>query len=168
MSGVPATKDQLLAAIETSYARLSDDLDRVPATHVREKVLPGHAAGTSISPADLVAYLIGWNEQVLVWNERRAAGLPDEFPAPGAAWNGLGSLALRFYREHEHESWDDLRARLDDAERRIVELVRDRSEEELYGAPWYRRWTLGRMISLNTSSPYANARSRLRRWLRTL
>ncbi|WP_331709366.1 ClbS/DfsB family four-helix bundle protein [Microbacterium sp. TNHR37B] len=41
-----------------------------------------------------------------------------------------------------------------------------RSDEELYGAPWYRTWTMGRMISFNTSSPYANARGRLRAWLR--
>ncbi|EPE9290931.1 ClbS/DfsB family four-helix bundle protein, partial [Escherichia coli] len=34
----------------------------------------------------------------------------------------------------------------------------------LYGRPWYTKWTMGRMISFNTSSPYANANGRLRKW----
>ncbi|MFD0387572.1 ClbS/DfsB family four-helix bundle protein [Tistrella bauzanensis] len=31
--------------------------------------------------------------------------------------------------------------------------------------PWYKTRTLGRMIQLNTASPYRNARGRLRRWM---
>ncbi|WP_243233589.1 ClbS/DfsB family four-helix bundle protein [Microbacterium sp. CIAB417] len=61
----------------------------------------------------------------------------------------------------------ELRAQLQDANRRIVELVERHTDEELYGAGWYGKWTMGRMISLNTSSPYANARTRIRGWLRT-
>lgn len=163
---VPATKDDLLTTIRTEYARLCADLDRVPTDSARELVLPGHVKDTMMSPADLLAYLIGWNEQVLTWHERRAAGLPDELPAAGFGWNDLGALAQHFSRDHENASWGELRARLDDAEQRIEALVLSRSDQELYGAPWYRTWTMGRMISLNTSSPYRNARGRIRRWLR--
>ncbi|MCG8400066.1 MAG: ClbS/DfsB family four-helix bundle protein, partial [Firmicutes bacterium] len=35
---------------------------------------------------------------------------------------------------------------------------------QLYGTPWYEKWTMGRMIQLNTSSPYKNARNRIRKW----
>lgn len=165
---VPASKEELLTAIRTEYARLCADLDRVPIESARQLVLPGHVKDTTMSPADLLAYLIGWNEQVLIWHDRRAAGLPDEMPAAGFGWNALGALAQRFHRDHEGESWVELRERLDDAEQRIEALILARSDEELYGAPWYRTWTMGRMISLNTSSPYRNARGRIRRWLRTV
>lgn len=165
---IPASKEQLLAAIDEEYARLQRELDRVPSHAAREPVLPGHVRGTMMSPADLVAYLIGWNQQVLLWHESRAAGQPGEFPAADASWSDLGALAQRFYREREGESWAALRAQLDDVERHIVELVNARTDEELYGSPWYRTWTLGRMISLNTSSPYRNASGRIRRWLRAL
>lgn len=165
---IPASRSQLLAAIDEAYSRLERDLDGVPADRVREPVLPGHVQGTTMSPADLVAYLIGWNRQVLLWHERRAAGLPDEFPAAGVSWSELGVLARRFYGEHRDDTWTALRACLDDAKHRIVELVQAHSDEELYGSPWYGTYTLGRMISLNTSSPYRNASGRIRRWLRTL
>lgn len=165
---VPASRSELISGIEKAFSRLCDDLDRVPPESVREAVLEGHVKGTSMSPADLVAYLIGWNEQVLTWHQRRAAGLPDEFPAQGIKWNELGLLAQRYYAEHQDESWASLRLRLADAKRKIMELVEGYSDEELYGSPWYGKWTMGRMISLNTLSPYTNARNRIRRWLRAL
>lgn len=163
---VPASKDELLGAIRATFLRLQDDLDRVPSDRARERTMTGHAAGTLMSPADLVAYLIGWNRQVLTWHERRRQGLPDELPASGIAWNRLGALAQRYYAEHEGDSWGDLRRQLSEANADIVSLVDGYSDADLYGEPWYRTWTMGRMISFNTSSPYANARTRIRSWLR--
>ena len=165
---VPASKEDLLAAIEKTFDQLSRDLDRVPIESARESVLDGHVKGTTMSPADLVAYLIGWNQQVLVWHHRRAVGLPDEFPASGIRWNELGLLAQRFYFVHRDDGWNSLRTQLSDAKNQIVDLIQGCSDEELYGEPWYGSWTMGRMISLNTSSPYTNARGRIRAWLRTL
>lgn len=165
---VPATKDELVATIEKTFTRLEKDLDRVPAGATREPVLQGHVKGTTMSPADLVAYLIGWNQQVLTWHRRRAEGLPDEIPAAGIKWNELGLLAHRYYAEHEGDSWESLRAQLVAAKNQITTLIEGYSDDELYGGPWYGQWTMGRMISLNTSSPYTNARARIRTWLRTL
>lgn len=165
---VPASKTELLGAIDKTFGRLSQELDRVPLVMVRRPVLEGHARGTTMSPADLVAYLVGWNQEVLGWHRRRAAGLADEFPARGFAWNELGALAQHYYSTHADDGWADLRTQLEDAKREIVALIDARSDQDLYGGPWYGKWTMGRMISLNTSSPYDNARRRLRTWLRTL
>ena len=38
---------------------------------------------------------------------------------------------------------------------------------DLYEIPWYDKWPKGKMIQLNTSSPYKNARTRVRKWKRT-
>ena len=165
---VPTSRSELIAAIETTFTALRGDLGRVPVDRARDRTLPGHVAGTDISPADLVAYLVGWNQQVLTWHARRDAGLPDQFPAEGVQWNELGLLAQRYYAEHASESWEELNTHLEDACAEILALVRSKTDDELYGAPWYGKWTMGRMISLNTSSPYANARRRIRAWLRTI
>lgn len=165
---VPSTKDELLAAINKTFMQLERDLDRVPVAAAREPVLDGHVKNTAMSPADLLAYLVGWNQQVLTWHRRRAEGLPDELPAPGMKWNELGILAQRYYAEHNGDTWDELRAQLRDAKDAIIDLIHDYSDADLYGEPWYGKWTMGRMISFNTSSPYTNARGRIRAWLRTL
>ncbi|HIE6756534.1 TPA: colibactin self-protection protein ClbS, partial [Escherichia coli] len=40
-------------------------------------------------------------------------------------------------------------------------LIERFSNDELYGKPWYNKWTRGRMIQFNTASPYKNASGRL-------
>lgn len=164
---VPVSKTELLAAIATTFDKLMADLVRVPPERARDNSLEGHAAGTVISPADLVAYLIGWNELVLKWLDYDDRGQPVEFPEAGFKWNQLGLLAQKFYADHESLDWPGLLDRLSSAKTRLVETISSRSDQELYGQPWYDKWTKGRMIQFNTSSPYANARARIRKWLRS-
>lgn len=161
---VPENKADLLQAIESSFGKLWRDLTTVPEALAGESSLEGHAKGTVMSVRDLVAYLIGWNELVLKWHERRRAGLAVDFPDTGYKWNELGRLAGKFYADHAGLSWTALLERLADAKMRIVALVEGYPDAELYGAPWYEKYTMGRMIQFNTSSPYVNARGRLRRW----
>lgn len=163
---VPQSKPELLHAIEQSYEKLARDLAQVPEARAREKSMPGHKQGTVMSPADLVAYLIGWNETVLSWHKLRGQSIEPEFPAPGFNWNQLGELAQHFYDTYEDLSWPELLTRFEAAESQIVALVSKLTNEELYGAPWYGKYTAGRMIQFNTSSPYANARTRVRAYLR--
>ncbi|ARR51641.1 ClbS/DfsB family four-helix bundle protein [Photobacterium damselae] len=40
------------------------------------------------------------------------------------------------------------------------------SNHQLYQEPWYEKWTLGRMIQFNTSSPMKNVRTKVRRFKR--
>lgn len=67
---VPTSKAELLAAIDLTFTRLLADLAKVPPARALDTTLEGHAAGTMMSPSDLVAYLIGWNELVLKWLSR--------------------------------------------------------------------------------------------------
>jgi len=163
---VPANKQELLAAIETNYARLVLDLSRVWPEETELKTMEGHAKGTLMSVHDLVAYLVGWNELVLKWCERRDQGLSVDFPETGFKWNELGKLAAKFYHDYENMPFVDLLTRFETAKNALVALITERTDAELYGVEWYEKYTLGRMIQFNTSSPYANARGRLRKWLK--
>ncbi|MFC7706204.1 ClbS/DfsB family four-helix bundle protein [Plastorhodobacter daqingensis] len=165
---VPASKTELLDAISKTFGELICDLERVPPELARTASLEGHAAGTMMSPADLVAYLLGWNELVLRWLDRDDRGEVVEFPEVGFNWNQLGLLAQKFYEDYRNLAWQELLARLTAANLKLVDTISVRSNEELYGSPWYGKWTKGRMIQFNTSSPYANARSRIRKWLKAI
>lgn len=165
---VPTSKAELLAAIALSFDRLMADLARVPEAQARTVVLEGHAAGTMMSPADLVAYLIGWNELVLKWLDRDDRGAVVDFPETGFQWNELGLLAQKFYADYREMDWAALLVRLTAAKARLMDTITARSDAELYGGPWYGKWSKGRMIQFNTSSPYANARGRVRKGLRAL
>jgi hypothetical protein len=163
---IPASKDELLGAIEERFDKLIADLDRVPADQARDPSLPGHAKGTVMSPADLVAYLVGWQALVLKWLDRDDRGMQVAFPEEGYSWNELGALAQKFYSDCHTTDWPYLMNRLCTGKAEVVQTINDRSDKELYGVPWYGKWTKGRMIQLNTASPYSNARIRIRKWLR--
>ena len=164
---IPTCKDDLLSAITSRYQKLDAVLSEIPAGLETARTMDGHAKTTHMSPADLVSYLIGWNELVLKWLARDAAGQAIDFPETGYKWNALGALAQKFYADYDALGFDEKRARLLDAKERITMEISRRSDDELYGAAWHGKWTKGRMIQFNTSSPYENARVRLRSWLKS-
>ena len=163
---IPKSRDELLDAIETDFDRLAKELGTVPARKFNEVTLEGHAKGTVMSVHNLVCYLLGWNNLVLKWIEMDAKGESIDFPEKGFKWNQLGDIAQKFYADFEAVPLDQLLKDLEIAKQEIVDFISGQTEEQLYGAPWYGKYTMGRMIQLNTSSPYANARTRLRKWKR--
>lgn len=159
---IPVSKNELLAEIELQYKKVREEFAAFPADRVGVPCMEGHAAGTRMSARNLLAYLCGWAALVLGWHAAREKGEEPVFPAAGYRWNELGRLAQKFYRDHEPLSYPELLALSDRLNADICRLLNRLSNEELYGRPWYRTYTLGRMIQLNTVSPYKNARARLR------
>ena len=168
---VPNSKQELVDAINSTYAKLAQELACVPLALARAPVLEGQVKGTRMSVCDLLAYLLGWNELVLHWHAQLREGKRIEdiaFPAEGFTWNALGKLAQRFYADYADLCMDDLLQRLEQAKNRLLALIDAHDDAQLYGQPWYTHYTMGRMIQFNTASPYANARTRLRAWRKTL
>lgn len=163
---IPASKEDLLTAIDQRFAKLDAALDAVPVDLADDTSMDGHARGTMMSVNNLVSYLIGWNELVLKWLARDDAGKDVAFPETGYQWNELGALARKFYADFAEHSFEENRQRLRNVKEQLIRDIASRSNEELYGAPWYGKWTKGRMIQLNSSSPYENARGRVRKWLK--
>ncbi len=165
---VPQSKDELLREIDKNFSLLSRKLDDVDDSRAFAKILEGHARGTRMSVADLVSYLLGWGELVLHWHEQEARGEEITFPAAGFKWNELGRLAQKFYRDYEHvKSFPTLKDRLHENNLQLMFLVESFRDEDLYGRSWYGKWTRGRMIQFNTSSPYRNAGNRLNKLRRS-
>ncbi|WP_353299404.1 ClbS/DfsB family four-helix bundle protein [Sulfitobacter pacificus] len=163
---IPTSKSELLGAITDRFAKLDRALDAVPAELADEKTMEGHAKGTFMSPNNLVSYLIGWNVLVLKWLEHDRNGETVIFPEVGYKWNQLGELAQKFYRDYSEHSFDENRDQLARVKDRLIAEISERTDDELYGSPWHGKWTKGRMIQFNSSSPYENARGRIRKWLK--
>lgn len=159
---VPNAKAELRAAIATTFEKLMADAAKVQPNRAGEATMKGHADGTTMSPADLVAYLLGWNALVLKWLDRDDLDEPVDFPEAGFNWNQLGLLAQKFYTDYDTLTWHERLARLEAAKAGLIATITARSDDELYGSAWYGKCSKGRMIPFNTSSAYANARARFR------
>jgi len=161
---VPTDKTALIDAIQINYGKLKKELITIPVELTHSKELEGHAKRTQMSLHNLVAYLVGWGELVLKWNQKKDANERVDFPETGYKWNELGKLAQKFYSDYEQIDWTVLLQQLDETIDRILTLIERKTNAELYEQSWYEKWTLGRMIQFNTASPYTNARGRIRKW----
>ncbi len=142
------------------------EIEGIPSELTKKKSMPGHAKDTQMSVGDLVAYLIGWGELVLMWHRQRDAGQEPDIPASGYKWTELGKLAQKFYRDYEGQSYKTRLSQLNATYTKVVRLVESKTNRQLCGSLWYRKCTMGQMIQLNTASPYRNAHGRIRRWKR--
>lgn len=161
---IPNNKKELIKAITENYAKLSAELSTIPTELTLNKELEGHAKNTQISINNLVAYLIGWGQLVLTWNKKKSKREEVDFPEKGFKWNELGLLAQKFYKDYEKHSFKTLNKKLDKTTNEILNLIETKTNKELYEVAWYDKWTLGKMIQLNTSSPFKNAKDRIKKW----
>jgi hypothetical protein len=164
---IPKDKDELLKAITDNYKKLTKELSNIPIDLTEKKELDGHSKNTRMSINNLVAYLIGWGQLVLKWNDKKSKGLEVDFPETGFKWNELGQLAQKFYEDYEKDDFKTLYEKLDKTTNEILKLIESKTNIELYEIAWYDKWTLGKMIQLNTSSPFKNAKDRIRKWKKT-
>lgn len=161
---VPLNKKELLDDIEKTYVKLQEDLKTIPIELTNEKTLEGHAKGTMISVNNLVSYLVGQGELVLKWHLKKNNNQNVDFPETGFKWNELGKLAQKFYSDYENLDYILLQEKLKTTVNNLQTLIKTYDNETLYEQEWYKKWTMGRMIQFNTSSPYKNARVRIRQW----
>ncbi|WP_418642173.1 ClbS/DfsB family four-helix bundle protein [Vibrio chaetopteri] len=166
MSSVPKNKNELVLAINSIFPKLLADYRQIPEELSREIGVEGNVKGTQISVCDTVAYLIGWGQLVLKWYTLKSQGKQVDFPETGYKWNELGLLAESFHRKYQHWSYEELLIDLESTTDKVLLLISTLSDDELYGVEWYEKWTLGRMIQFNTSSPMKNMRTKVRRFSR--
>jgi len=164
---IPKDKDELQKAIIDNYKKLKTELLSIPTDLTTIKELEGHSKNTLMSIDNLVAYLVGWGQLVLKWNDKKEKGLHVDFPETGFKWNELGQLAQKFYKDYEKDDFKTLNEKLDKTTNEILKLIESKTNIELYELAWYDKWTFGKMIQLNTSSPFKNAKDRIRKWKKT-
>lgn len=161
---IPHDKPSLQKAIRCNYSKLRAELNSDLKLYSDLKELEGHVSGSKMSLNNLLAYLHGWGQLVLKWVEKKEKGEAVDLPETGFKWNQLGPLAQKFYADYEAYDYPTLCDKLDLTVACILLLVESKTNEELYLKAWYKQWALGRMIQFNTSSPYANATTRIRKW----
>ncbi len=161
---IPSNKKELEDAIQVSFNLLLKELNEIPTALYFEESMPGHAKDTMMSLHNLLSYLVGWGDQVLVWIEQDQKGNEIHFPHPDFKWTELGLLAQQFYKDYQEIPFPKLLNNLNLIVKKILQVIDNYSNEILYNRPFYKHYPLGRMIQLNTSSPYKNARKRIRKW----
>jgi len=164
MSSIPQNKDELINAITFVSGRLLDDYRSIPDELSRTIAIEGNVKGTAISVCDTLAYLIGWGKLILKWYSLQSQGQSVDLPETGYKWNQLGLLAQSFQKDYKNWDYLSLQSEFTATTQDILLLLASLDNHALYGVAWYEKWTLGRMIQFNTSSPMKNVRIKVRRF----
>lgn len=164
MTSVAKNKQELYQSIELIFTKILIDYASIPEATSRKIAVEGNVKGTEISVCDTLAYLIGWGKLIIKWHQLKESGQRVDFPDTNYKWNELGKLAQSFH--HEYRQWDytslitEFKATTAD----VLWLIDSQSNHQLYGTPWYEKYTLGRMIQFNSSSPMKNMRTKVRKF----
>jgi hypothetical protein len=164
LSSVPKNKEELQKSISVAFKKILADYSTIPRQISREIGVIGNVKGTEISVNDTISYLIGWGKLVLKWYDLKSKNQPVDFPETGYKWNELGQLAQHFHSEYHDWSYDKLIKEFTATTDRILILVESLDNQKLYGETWFEKYTLGKMIQFNTSSPMMNIRGKVRKF----
>jgi hypothetical protein len=164
LSSVPKNKAELQKSISVAFQKILADYSTIPSKVSREIGVIGNVKGTEISVSDTISYLIGWGKLVLKWYDLKSKNQPVDFPETGYKWSELGKLAQHFHSEYHDWSYGNLIKEFTATTDRILVLVESLDNQKLYGETWFEKYTFGKMIQFNTSSPMVNMRGKVRKF----
>ena len=160
---LPKNRSELVQRLEDAAAKLVAEFDRLP---MDARV----ADEDGVSPADRLAFQIGWGQLLLGWHAAELRGEHVAMPAPGYKWNQQRQLAESFYKECEHASIDELLGLFRETVEGIQEFIAELTDAELFENGHFEwageKWPIVKWIQVNTMAPYTSARTAIRRQIR--
>lgn len=161
-------KEELKAEIAKSFEKYISEFDGIP-----EELKDKRVEEADRTPAENLAYQVGWTTLVLKWEEDEKNGLPVHTPSDTFKWNQLGGLYQWFTDTYAHLSLKELKDRLRKNIDAIYTMIDSLSEEELF-KPHMRKWAdeatktavweVYKFIHVNTVAPFGTFRTKIRKW----
>ncbi len=161
-------KEELKAEIHRSFEKYMAEFDGIP-----ESLKDQRVEGVDRTPAENLAYQLGWTTLLLQWEEDEKNGLPVHTPSDAFRWNQLGALYQWFTDQYAPLPLETLKARLQDNITSIDAMIDALSEEELFH-PHRRKWAdeatktatweVYKFIHINTVAPFGTFRTKIRKW----
>ena len=125
------------------------------------------------TPAENLAYQVGWTTLVIKWESNERKGIPVKTPSDNFKWNQLGELYQWFTDTYAQLSLQELKDRLNENINSIYAMIDSLSEEELF-KPHMRKWAdeatktavweVYKFIHVNTVAPFGTFRTKIRKW----
>ena len=161
-------KEELKNEINKSFAKYISEFDDIP-----EYLKDMRVDEVDRTPAENLAYQVGWTTLVIKWESDERKGLHVKTPSDNFRWNQLGGLYQWFTDTYAHLSLQELKAMLNENINMIYEMIDSLSDEELF-EPHMRKWAdeatktavweVYKFIHVNTVAPFGTFRTKIRKW----
>lgn len=162
------SKQELKDEIKKTYTKYITEFDSIP-----EDMKDLRAEEVDRTPAENLAYQVGWTTLVLKWEQDERNGLEVNTPSDQFKWNQLGALYQWFTETYAAMSIQELRVMLDANIEKIYEMMDSMSDEDLFtshrrkwadGATKSAIWEVYKFIHVNTVAPFGTFRTKIRKW----
>ena len=127
--------------------------------------------GVDRSPAQMIAYQLGWMNLILLWEEKNKNNETVITPSENYKWNNLSGLYQSFYKKYENYSIKKLIAEFNITVKKITDLIEIYTEEELFeqnqrqwASSTPSNWPIWKWIHTNTVAPFKTFRTKIRKW----
>lgn len=161
-------KEDLKLEIEKTFNKYISEFDDIPEDLKDKKIYE-----VDRSPAENLAYQVGWTTLILKWEKDEEEGLEVKTPTDNFKWNQLGELYQCFNENYAHLSIRELKNILEENINSIYEMIDSMSDEELF-EPHMRKWAddatkkavweVYKFIHINTVAPFSSFRTKIRKW----
>ncbi len=161
-------KEELKAEINKTFKKYISEFDNIPESLKNKRV-----DEVDRTPAENLAYQVGWTTLLLQWEKDEKKGLQVKTPSNEFKWNELSKLYQWFTDTYAHLSLQELRAKLNENICSIYAMIDSLSEEELF-KPHMRKWAdeatktavweVYKFIHVNTVAPFGTFRTKIRKW----
>ena len=165
-------KEELKDEIRKAYLKYIAEFDDIPE---EKKDLRTEEADRT--PAENLAYQVGWTSLLLGWERDERNGLEVRTPSDQFKWNQLGALYQWFTDTYAGKSLHELKNMLDTNIQGIYEMIDSMSDEDLF-TPHRRNWADGatksavwevyKFIHVNTVAPFGTFRTKIRKWKKSM
>ncbi len=161
-------KEELKAEINKTFKKYISEFDNIPESLKNKRV-----DEVDRTPAENLAYQVGWTTLLLQWEKDERKGLQVKTPSNEFKWNELSKLYQWFTDTYAHLSLQELKAKLNENICSIYAMIDSLSEEELF-KPHMRKWAdeatktavweVYKFIHVNTVAPFGTFRTKIRKW----
>ena len=161
-------KEELKTEIRKTFEKYISEFDNIP-----EALKDIRVDEVDRTPAENLAYNVGWTTLVLKWEEDERNGLPVKTPSDEFKWNQLGGLYQWFIDTYAPLSLTELKNMLNENVTALYAMIDSMSEDELF-QPHMRKWAddatktavweVYKFIHVNTVAPFGTFRTKIRKW----
>ena len=160
-------KEELKTEINKTFEKYIAEFDNIP-----ESLKDKRIDEVDRTPAENLAYQVGWTTLVLKWEEDERNGLQVKTPSDEFKWNQLGELYQWFTDTYAYLSLQELKFKLNENINSIYVMIDSLSDEELF-KPHMRKWAddatktavweVYKFIHVNTVAPFKTFMKKIRK-----
>ena len=161
-------KEELKNEIKKTFEKYILEFEDIP-----EELKDKRIEEVDRTPAENLAYQVGWTTLLLKWEEDEKKEIKVKTPSDKFKWNELGKLYQWFTDTYANKSLKELKVILRKNVEEICSLIDELTEDELF-KPHMRKWAddatktatweVYKFIHVNTVAPFGTFRTKIRKW----